>query len=35
MVSSELATIVRDRYPTEADATDYLDQLKRLRLSAT
>ena len=34
MVSTELATIVADRYPTDPDATDYLDQLKHLRSPA-
>src|SRR5258708_6935912 len=34
MVSSELATVVRQRYNTDADAVDYLDQLKHLRSSA-
>ena len=31
MVSGELATIVADRYPTNSDATSYLDQLGQLR----
>jgi hypothetical protein len=34
MVSTELATIVGDRFPTSPDATDYLDQLKQLRSPA-
>lgn len=34
MVSTELATIVGDRFPANPDATDYLDQLKQLRSPA-
>ncbi|HET9896813.1 MAG TPA: hypothetical protein VFQ44_17920 [Streptosporangiaceae bacterium] len=34
MVSGELATIVCYRYPGDADATDYLDQLRHLRSPA-
>lgn len=34
MVSTELATVVGDRFPANADATDYLDQLKQLRSPA-
>jgi len=31
MVSRELGTVIRDRYPANADATDYLNQLRHLR----
>ena len=34
MVSSELATIVRERYAGDAEAVGYLDQLRHLRSPA-
>jgi hypothetical protein len=30
MVSSELAGVISDRYPSDPDATDYIDQLRQL-----
>jgi hypothetical protein len=35
MVSRELGTLIHDRYPANPDATDYLNQLRHLRDSAT
>jgi hypothetical protein len=34
MVSSELGTLLSERYASDASAVDYLDQLHRLRASA-
>jgi hypothetical protein len=34
MVSSELGSVIQERYGSDTDAADYLDQLRRLRDSA-
>lgn len=34
MVSSELGTVIRDRYSSDPGAAEYLDQLRHLRDSA-
>jgi hypothetical protein len=35
MVSSELGTVLTERYGSDASAADYLDQLRHLRDNAT